>query len=244
MYPSPSSTDLPSSITTPNTTDVPYGAEAASTAGNITLIQSLELAPTAVDRIDLLNNSFDWLYDFLNPPSDPNLKPITQGLGGRTVKADRKTFPALIGTGVSMTVGLLGPCGLNTPHTHPRSAELNIAVQGRLIAEFIAENGAPTIRNIIDTFQATVFPQGALHTEMNPDCEPATFVAGFASEDPGVQQAAQTLFDIDDDLLEAAFLSDFTFDGVDIDQFRALIPKNVALGVESCLQRCGLEKRR
>ena len=37
-------------------------------------------------------------------------------------------FQALIGDGVGMTVGLIGPYGLNTSHTHPRSAEINIVV--------------------------------------------------------------------------------------------------------------------
>lgn len=61
---------------------------------------------------------------------------------------------------------------------------------------------------------------------------------------PGMPRTAQTLFDVDDDPLRAAFLSDFTLDGSDINQFRALIPKNMALGFDSCLQSCGTEKGR
>ncbi len=83
-------------------------------------------------------------------------------------------------------------------------------MEGELGTEFITENGATLIKNRLTKYQMTVFPQGAIHTEWNPTCEPATFVAGFASEDPGVQQSAQRLFDMDDDLLEAAFKSDFT----------------------------------
>lgn len=99
------------------------------------------------------------------------------------------------------------------------------------------------MRNELSQYQMTVFPQGAIHAEFNPDCTNATFVAGFASEDPGVQQSAQRLFDLDDGLLQAVFKSDFTFDGRDIDSFRSYIPKNVAMSVESCLQKCGLQKR-
>ena len=87
-----------------------------------------------------------------------------------------------------MTLGFLGPCGFNTPHVHPRSSEINVVVKGSLVAEFTLENGARTITNTVLTNQMTVFPQGALHTEWNPDCTDALFVAGFASEDPGVQQ--------------------------------------------------------
>jgi len=142
-----------------------------------------------------------------------------------------------------MTVGFIGPCGFNTPHTHPRSAEINIVVEGSLGTEYILENGTPLIRNQLNKLQMTVFPQGSIHTEWNPDCTDAVFVAGFASEDPGVQQSAQRVFDLDDDLLQAMFGGDITVDGRDVDQFRSLIPANVALGVESCLAKCGLAKR-
>ena len=122
----------------------------------LSLIDRLQLAPTAVDRIALLSAS-DFKYDFNNPPADAT----TTGKGGHTVKADRKVFPALIGTGVGMTVGFIGPCGFNTPHTHPRSSEINIIVEGRLGTEFIAENGADPIQNTLEKYQMTVFPQGA-----------------------------------------------------------------------------------
>ena len=107
----------------------------------------------------------------------------------------------------------------------------------------MAENGHSLVRNTLSKYQFTVFPQGAIHTEFNPNCENATFVAGFASEDPGVQQSAQRLFDLTDDILEATFASDFTFDGRDVDAFRDKIPANVAKGVEQCLQKCNLQKR-
>jgi len=32
-------------------------------------------------------------------------------------------------------------------------------------------------------------------------------------------------------------------DGMDLDSFKKVIPANVALGVESCLQKCGISKR-
>jgi hypothetical protein len=167
-------------------------------ANNLDLISKLSLAPTAVDRIALLTDS-DFIYDFLNPPASA----ITTGKGGHTVKADRKDFPALIGTGVSMTLGFLGPCSFNTPHIHPRSSQINVVVKGRLGTEFIAENGARAVSGTLGMFQMTVFPMGATHTEFNPDCEDAVFVAGFASEDPGVEQLAQTLFSLNPDLVKA-----------------------------------------
>lgn len=207
-------------------------------AGDQTIIDALELAATAKDRVNLVPNDGDWVYDFNNAPPDA----VTTGKGGHTVKADRKTFPPLIGTGVSMTLGFLEPCGFNTPHVHPRSSEINVVVKGSLIAEFTLENGAKSVMNRLSTNQMTVFPQGALHTEFNPDCEDALFVAGFASEDPGVQQAAQTFFDLNNDIVEAA-LDQEKFHGADLDKFRSLIPPNVATGVERCLEKCHIKKR-
>jgi mannose-6-phosphate isomerase-like protein (cupin superfamily) len=209
-------------------------------ADNLSLIQSLILAPKAVDRIKLIPNDADFVFDFNNPPSDT----LTTGKGGHTVRADRQSFPPLIGTGVSMTVGFLGPCGFNTPHIHPRSSEINIVVKGSLVAEFTLENGARTVTNTVLTNQMTVFPQGALHTEFNPDCTDALFVAGFGSEDPGVQQEAQTFFGFGKEAVEAAVGNGFTFEGGDVDKFRAAIPANVALGVESCLKKCGIAKNK
>lgn len=88
----------------------------------------------------------------------------------------------------------------------------------------------------------TVFPQGAMHTEWNPNCDPAVFVAAFPDEDPGVQQTVQTFFGFEDDVIQAALGGDLTVSGADLDKFKTLIPANVALGVESCLQKCKINK--
>jgi hypothetical protein len=53
-------------------------SESNSTANNQDLINKLELAATAVDRIALIPNDNDFVYDFLNPPPGDA---ITQGKG-------------------------------------------------------------------------------------------------------------------------------------------------------------------
>ncbi|KAL8839052.1 MAG: hypothetical protein Q9170_001888 [Blastenia crenularia] len=208
-----------------------------SLANDLSFIGKLILAPKAVERINMIPNDASFKFDFDNPPNNTQ----TAGRGGHTVRADRESFPPLIGTGGSMTMGFLGPCGFNTPHVHPRSTEFNVVVQGTLQSEFTLENGARAVHNIIGTHQMTIFPQGSLHTEFNPDCTQAIFVAGFASEDPGVQQVAQSFFGFDPDVVEAAVGNDFTFEGKDVAKFRNLIPANVALGVESCLKKCHIQ---
>ncbi|KAI7335399.1 hypothetical protein KC315_g3281 [Hortaea werneckii] len=192
-----------------------YRRQSNETANNLDLIHNLELAPTAADRVNMLTAE-DFKYDFLAPPSNA----VTTGQGGRTVRSDSRVFPALIGTGVSMTVGFIGPCGFNTPHTHPRSSEINIIVEGRLGTEFVAENGVKPISNTLNKYQMTVFPQGALHTEFNPDCEDAASLgSALVKADLGVK----------------------TINGQSIEEFRQHLPANVALGVEECLAKCGLK---
>lgn len=205
-------------------------------ANNADAIRSLLLAPRAVDRITQITKNSDFVFDFLAPPPNSN----TVGLGGSTVSANRQSFPPLIGSNTAMTVGFLGPCGFNTPHTHPRSAEINILIEGRVSTQFTLENGAHTVQNDLLPYQMTTFPMGALHTEFNPDCHNATFVAGFANEDPGVQQEAQTFFGLDPEAVKAAIGNGFTFEGKDVARFTSLIPKNVARGVEACLKKCNI----
>lgn len=181
-------------------------ALASSTAAQSSvaaLVGQLRQAPTQVDRINLLSDA-DYLFDFLNPPSG-----VTTGSGGHTVASSSENFPAVVGNGVSMSeystiligvlfitfsisaIGFLGPCGMNSPHTHPRATEINFSVNTTLRAGFLSENGARFVPVELAAGSAAVFPQGVIHFEMNPTCEPAMFVAGFNGEDPGVQQVAQ-----------------------------------------------------
>jgi hypothetical protein len=208
-------------------------------SGDQSLIQALELAATQKDRVNLLNQPGDFIFDFNNPPNAA----ITQGKGGHTSAATADTFPAVIGNGVAMTLGFIKPCGINTPHVHNRATEFNVIVQGRLVTNFQVENGVEPREDILSKFQATVFPQGAIHTEWNPDCEDAVFVAGFNNVDPGVEQIAQTFFNLAPEAIGATLGGARYLDGEDIESFRAMLPPNVASGVESCLKKCGMTKK-
>ncbi|OAQ98607.1 hypothetical protein LLEC1_01214 [Akanthomyces lecanii] len=141
--------------------------------GNADLITRLLTSPTALDRSKLLDQPGDWVFDF----KDVNAagRSEAKGRGGLSIAATARTFPALVGNGASMTVAFLGPCGMNTAHVHPRATELNVVVQGRLVTNFVLENGAAPVANTLNTFQMAVFPQGAIHQEFNPDCADAVF---------------------------------------------------------------------
>lgn len=139
-------------------------------------------------------------------------------------------------------------CGMNTLHVHPRSAELQIVTSGRLITEMVPENGVldendkrRVIRTELGPNMMTPFYIGSVHTQFNPDCEPATFVAAFPSEDFGTGQVADETFALSDNIVAATFGQSIA--GEDIDRVRGAIPKSIALGVEECLNKCGISKR-
>lgn len=225
-----SNAGTPTNVAAPGTT---------TSASGLTLFQQLVLAPNAVDRLALLEDK-DFVFDFAD---NTRTAGVTKGEGGKIVRADHATFPALVGQGGAVAIGFLGPCGFNTPHVHPRAAELNLVVEGRLFASVTAENGARHLNHTLNKFEMTVFPQGAVHTEFNPDCTDAVFVASFPSEDPGVGQIAQEFFGLENEIVKGSAGGEVTVDGRDIDAFRSLIPANVAKGVDSCLAKCGISKR-
>lgn len=220
--------------------DLPPVVPINTRSGDLDLIAKLITAPTQADRVGLLNLPGDYIFDF-NADDAPESSE-TRGLGGMTVAATAKTFPALIGNGAAMTLGFLGPCGMNTAHVHNRATELNVIVKGRLITNFVLENGARPIENILSLYQMAVFPNGAIHQEFNPDCEDAVFVAGFDNADPGVSQIAQNFFSLRTDVVQATLGGIQTLNGQDIESFREMIPANVALGIDACLKKCGLKR--
>ena len=93
------------------------------------------------------------------------------------------------------------------------------------------------ILNNLTKGQATFFPQGLVHFEQNLGCTPAVFLSSFGSEDPGVLQIANRLFDLPQQALTSTFNQDDTV----INRLRASLPVNPAKGRGECLKRCGLD---
>lgn len=218
----------------------PAPIESRNTAATLSLTAQLTLADTAGDRFTILSKNEDFLFDFNKPRG-------LAGKGGDLFAANRKTFPALVGTGSGMAVGFLNACGFNTPHLHPRATELQVVTAGRLVVEMVPENGVlengrrRLITNTVAANQMTPFYQGSVHAQFNPDCEPATFVASFNSEDFGAGQVVEEVLALSQEVVKAAFGQ--SVDGADIDKFKGAVPASIALGVEACLAKCGIAKR-
>ncbi len=138
-----------------------------------------------------------------------------------------------------MTVGFISGCGINLPHTHPRATEINFIVSGEFETGLFQENGARFIMETVSAGQATIFPQGAIHFEQNLNCEPAIFIAGFNSADPGVQTVASSFFGgLPADVVGASLGG---LNITSVNDLKKLLPANPALGIELCRQRCGLK---
>lgn len=80
---------------------------------------------------------------------------------------------------MAMTIGFLGPCGMNTPHTHPRATEMLYVVNGTLSSGMIAENGARFVFNTLEAGSAMLFPKGSIHFQQNEGCGECMFYACF-----------------------------------------------------------------
>lgn len=212
---------------------------------NQALIEKLELAATSVDRFTILaaEDPAHLKFDFnlaANPPANASGPPPA---GGQVVVANRKNFPAVIDLGISNAVGFMNPCGLNTPHTHPRATEFLTLVEGdSLRTGFILENGFTLQQStLLSKFQGTVFPMGSIHFQLNDNCKPAVFVAGLNSEDPGASSIANNFFAIDADIVDATLGFPKQIDQNNFAQFKANIPAPFANGIEACLKRCNIK---
>lgn len=200
-------------------------------SANDALIAKLLTASTQVQRIADIPNASDFVFNFLNGTR-------VTGQGGFLVATNPANFPALLTGNGAMAVGVLGPCGLNSPHTHPRATEIQIVTQGGPIqAAFAMENGAKVVQNVVPVGSATVFPKGSMHFQQNLGCDPAVFVASFDFVDPGALQIAQNLFALDQGVINA------TLGDIGVNMFDHLkLPANVVLGAQSCLDRCGINR--
>ncbi|OCK74656.1 RmlC-like cupin [Lepidopterella palustris CBS 459.81] len=241
--------------TTFSTLVAPSTAPIATPVDNTALIIELETAPTAIKRFQrLLTAAGEKLlsvadlqkfvvFDFNGAVPAPGSK------GGAAKAANIETFPILTELGISTTVAFLGPCGMNSPHIHPRATEFLTVVEGEIDFGFILENGlvnAPNPSEItghLTKFQGTVFPLGSIHYQVNPTCAPATFVATLNSDDPGTSQIAQNFFGLNSGVVNATLGFPQTLNGEDLETFRKAIPANLALGIETCLKKCGIAKR-
>ncbi|KAI0774249.1 RmlC-like cupin domain-containing protein [Fomes fomentarius] len=206
------------------------GASAAALS-NAEKVAALRAAPQQTDRVNILSEDQDFVFDFL--------KANFTNPAGTAVGAAVGNFPALVNNGIAMTVAFLGPCGMNTPHTHPRATEMLYLVNGSITTGMIPENTSRFVFNQLQAGQAQVFLKGSIHYQQNELCDPVMFVAALNNEDPGVESIAQRYFGLPPDVV-AASLGDLGVE--EVIGIESMIPDNIALGRQECLDRCGIKR--
>ncbi|KAI0518608.1 hypothetical protein KFK09_006044 [Dendrobium nobile] len=147
--------------------------------------------------------TFRGLRQFLyNGPKDGN--------GFQATKLTQAEFPALTGQSVSIAALQFAPRGFNPPHTHPRSAELLLVIQGTIRVGFVDSNNK-LYTQYLDSGDVFVFPKGLVHFQANVDSAyPAVAISAFGSANAGTVSLPKTLFGsgIYDWLLAQSFKTD------------------------------------
>lgn len=175
--------------------------------------------------------------DFVIDLFDTTGTNVNRGQGGNITRMNVENRPALEGQKFSFAAIILEPCAINLPHTHPRATEGLFVAEGEdQLVGFVLENNGKVFTNVLKKGMATFFPQGAIHFEINQSCKRSILIPSFNSEDPGVQTTLNNLFLFGDDVLRAT--SNLT--PTEIAAIRAIIPIAPGLGLDKCLQKCGL----
>ncbi|KAK7179606.1 spherulin-1A [Paraphaeosphaeria sporulosa] len=205
---------------------------------------ALKTAYTTAEKIGLLA-SYGSPNDYFKFDLTPNgsASNAANGLGGQGYLAFVQNYPVLIGTGVSVAIGYLNPCGLDSIHLHNRADELVTLVKGTsLKTGFVLEDGYDQpIYTEIGLYQTTIRPQGSLHWEFNDNCESAVFVAALSTEDPGVARTAQNFFINPQEVVDANLAYPKWLVDVNTAEYRTQLPTAFAQGAKACYDRCGIE---
>lgn len=103
----------------------------------------IKLAYTQIERLQLIKSfgADDDYFKFDLTP-DGSKSNAANGLGGQGYLAEVNGFPVLMGTGLSVAIGYLNPCGLDSIHIHNRATEIVTLVSGQsLKTGFVMEDG-------------------------------------------------------------------------------------------------------
>ncbi|KAF2759984.1 RmlC-like cupin [Pseudovirgaria hyperparasitica] len=244
---------LTASITQAAPASSSLSARQAPAGPDIPFLESLQTAPSAKIRFQRLFTKDQKGSELLDAEAlkkalvfDFNNGAVSAG--GTVKSANVETFPVLTDLGISVTVANLGPCGINTPHVHPRATEFLTVVEGPGVdVGIILENaivGAGKQSELtarVEKLQGTVFPVGSIHYQFNNNCDNTTFVAALNSEDPGTGQIAQNFLNLNDEVVKAVIGFPKSLAGADIQTIRQNIPANLAIATEACYQKCKTE---
>ena len=139
---------------------VPSALAVDATSDPVTVAQ-LRLAATNLDRERILTpDDPAWVYDFTKDAK------YTWTPGG-VVNADTATWPAVVGHKQAMSMLLLGPCAMLSPHYHPRADNFVVCTEGKVQTWMLNENGGRVVTTTLTKGRVTIFPKASVHTMQN-----------------------------------------------------------------------------
>ncbi|KAH6837421.1 RmlC-like cupins superfamily protein [Perilla frutescens var. hirtella] len=148
--------------------------------------------------------SDDFFFDGLAREGNTN-----NSFGSNVMQGNVRAFPGLNTLGISMNRVDIAPGGITHPHTHPRSTESGIVIQGQLLVGMITTSGVFYTKNLT-AGQMFVIPRGLVHFQMNIGNEKALVYSAFNSHMPGSVIVSLNLFgsrpSLPNDVLTKAFL--------------------------------------
>ena len=136
----------------------------------------------------------------------------TNKLGSSVNLVNVDKLPGLKTLGISLARLDFVPYGLNPPHTHPRSTEILVVIEGTLLVGFVTSNPNKLFTKFLNKGDVFVFPIGLIHFQFNIGHTNAIAFAGLSSQNPGLITIANAVFGsnppITVDILAKAFQMD------------------------------------
>ena len=150
----------------------------------------------------------DFFFPELNIPSNRTANKL--GSSVNLVNIDK--FSGLNTLGISLAHIDFAPYGLNPPHTHPRSTEILVVIEGTLLVGFVTSNPNKLFTKFLNKGDVFVFPIGLIHFQFNIGHTNAIAFAGLSNQNPGLITIANAVFGsnppITVDILAKAFQMD------------------------------------
>ena len=150
----------------------------------------------------------NFFFSGLNIPGNT----ATNKLGSSVNLVNVDKLPGLKTLGISLARLDFVPYGLNPPHTHPRSTEILVVIEGTLLVGFVTSNPNKLFTKFLNKGDVFVFPIGLIHFQFNIGQTNAIAFAGLSSQNPGLITIANAVFGsnppITVDILAKAFQLD------------------------------------
>lgn len=163
-----------------------------------------------------LANSSHFTTSVLSKPGNPKANPF----GFNATLTDTLNLPGVNTLGLTMARVDIAANGVVPPHLHPRASEVAICLKGLLLVGFV-DTSNRVFTQQLKPGESFVFPKGLVHFVYNYDSvNSALVLAGFSSQNPGVQIVSLATFTSKPSIPDAILKKAFQISGLDVARIR------------------------